>query len=432
LICWSPFNFLAYLAPFIFTFWIILATRSKVIIRNTVIFFFCCIYLLVFYKAINSDFVFGNGILSVITYGSFLPIFVIPTKYLTNNFLIKKIFTLICIITILEILLGFVQITYSYIHTNNIAGDYIEGTIHPGLEPEASFSNPIFATIISFSLIFIFSFQNHYGNKKLTILFGVIISLLASVVHVTLFILLAIIISVILYRPNFFRKGIISKIIYPLIILLAVGPVSIQFMRLNKNIGNYYPVFLRLIKSEYPKTLAVSNFYNNETKNNLLITYFGLGPGQYLSRASFISTGKYFGGPLSESQFKIPLTKMTKSFSKNLNDLWIDSIANIKWGRSVISYPHSSWFAILTEFGILGVTIVLFFLVKIIIKTKRNSIIYDNNNLGFFVGSVSLGIFFLGFIENYWEIPQAIFIGLILSKLVYSCLMYPKSIRYNI
>ncbi len=91
LLCISPFNLIAYLSPFIFILIILFYVRSSQILRNIIISLFFIFNILFFYKFIDNDFVFGNGLLTIITYGSFLPLIVIPNYFFNNKFLFKKI-----------------------------------------------------------------------------------------------------------------------------------------------------------------------------------------------------------------------------------------------------------------------------------------------------------------------------------------------------
>ena len=74
----------------------------------------------------------------------------------------------------------------------------------------------------------------------------------------------------------------------------------------------------------------------------------GLGPGQAISRASFISTGSYFGG--NSSSLDIPFLTPSKFFlKKHVNEMWLSSLkTNV--GSSTSSQIQSSWGAVLTEF----------------------------------------------------------------------------------
>ena len=119
---------------------------------------------------------------------------------------------------------------------------------------------------------------------------------------------------------------------------------------------------------------------------------------------------------------------MTSAFKDNVNDLWMRSINDSGFGSSSTSKPQSSWNAVITEFGLLGVVLFLAYFFILINRIKRNINNPHQYNLGFSLIWYLFFFLLLGFQENYWEIPQAIFIGFILSKLFYSIILYEKKI----
>ena len=65
----------------------------------------------------------------------------------------------------------------------------------------------------------------------------------------------------------------------------------------------------------------------------------GLGPGQAISRASFISTGSYFGG--NSSSLDIPFLTPSNFFKEHVNEMWLSSLkTNV--GSSTSSQIQSS------------------------------------------------------------------------------------------
>jgi len=151
------------------------------------------------------------------------------------------------------------------------------------------------------------------------------------------------------------------------------------------------------------------------------MTLFGLGPGQFSSRASLISTNLYIGGitdprtlPFLEEQASAP----AKDY---LLDLWLDSE---KGGNGSTTRPFFSWMSVYTEFG---APICLAIIAYSWILLKRLKIASQCSEFGWRATATAMGLMFfllLGFQENYWEVPQAIFVGLMVLKVMYSELRF--------
>ena len=102
-------------------------------------FYFFVINLLCFYKFLDNSYVMGNGFLSILTYGSFIPVLLLPSKFFTEQKIISKNFKIILVIIIIESLIGIIQSIYGFFSTGFYDlsnGDFVEGTIHPNLESE--------------------------------------------------------------------------------------------------------------------------------------------------------------------------------------------------------------------------------------------------------------------------------------------------------
>jgi len=428
-ICWSPSNALAYLAPTIFIFWLFITTNSYIMFKNIFVVLFFIIMILSLYKSINPDYVLGNGVLTFFTYSSFLPLLILPTKFVVNKKLINKVLSLISIIIIIECSVGLTQGLYgAYIGGGfDLAnGDYFEGTIHPGLDSERSFSNPIFAVMIGISLSFLLPSFLIEKKNRLTLFFGVLVFLLASVFHALIFLFLGFIISYLYFQPKIIHQINNKNNLLLILSLLIIAVLTFKLL-LPTNFRNVMPSATKIINFQFPKTIVMKRFYTEVTEEHRYALLFGLGPGQYESRASFISTGKYFGGPNSNTSMNIPFTKKTKVFANNIEDLWLAVSNNPSFGNSSTALPQSSWNAILSEFGLFGAFLIIFMLFKILSRIKKNCINERDKIYGHTFGTVVIFIFFLGFQENYWEVPQAIFIGLLTLKIFYNHILYTKN-----
>tara|TARA_B100000965_G_C19603452_1_gene764461 strand:- start:3737 stop:4984 length:1248 start_codon:yes stop_codon:yes gene_type:complete len=408
--------------------------RSEIILRNIVITIFSVFNLLLFYKFIDNDYVIGNGVISIITYGSFFPLLIIPNKFFNNRNIFYKIIKISIPIIILESFLGIFQGLYGIFITGIFDlgfGDYVEGTIHPQLRPEKSMSNPIYAIILSTSLIFLYANKHRIKNFGLIFLIGLVAFIFSSVNHLIAFLLLSMVISYLIFKPKIFRYSnkvlkLIQGTLLILFLLFSIKILSITNLAQLGNTASY------LIENRYPKTKIIYMFFDNNINTKAFSKYIGLGPGQVISRASFISSGSYFGGPSSNS-LEIPFANSSKFFNQHVDPLWKKSLQNTQIGSSTSSQIQSSWGAILTEFGIIIWFLMLIFILKTIIKVKRHIYNREDRYLGFAFSTILLYIFLMGIQQNYWEVSQAIFIPLIILKIIYSFLTIgnPSNILVN-
>jgi hypothetical protein len=414
---------LAYVAPLGALLILSILTKSNNILFNFLIIIFCWFYLIIIYKFLFLDsFYFGNGLLAFITYSSFFPLLAIPSKSFDGEKIFFKISKILLVIILIECGIGFVQSIYGFFEIGTFDlnnGDYIEGTIHLPLDTERSMSNPIFSIIISSILIFLVAYYRITKLGKINIIIGLLILLMATTMHVIIFLFLSYILTSLFLKPP--SKNIVKKIFS----FITIGSIIIVFSNiLPSNFGAIYNHGKVLLENKYPKTAVIVNYYNKIINNNILKNSVGLGPGQFLSRASFISTGKYFGTNSSGiNKLEIPFTGMTPSFKKGVDYYWMRSINEAGFGSSSTSKPQSSWNAFLTEFGIIGSMCLLIYLLLFLIQIKRKIRHQYSYSIGFSLIWCLAFMFLIGFQENYWEIPQAIFIGFILMKISHSILI---------
>src|SRR5690606_13693093 len=127
---------------------------------------------------------------------------------------------------VIQAALGIVQALYgaSLSGSFDIAnGDYVEGTIHPWLPSGRSFSNPMFAANMAVMLLALAPYiMKRRRRYFFPFLLGSMALILASVVHVLLFLAAAFALIMTLYAPVLFsrRGGII------LMALLALAAIT--------------------------------------------------------------------------------------------------------------------------------------------------------------------------------------------------------------
>lgn len=427
IICWSPNKLLPYLAPLAMVVWVIISVPKKIFLWNTVIFGFMWIFWICISAFFNHDFIFQNAMLAILTYSSFYPIFIIPSKHLASERLLKRMAQILLFVVAIQSLIGAVQVVYGFSKTGRFDvnnGDYIEGTISLALGNQTGFETPMFATNMAFALITLMPFLLIYKKKLwiLIFLFGTIILVLASVVHILLFLLVALAISFFIYKIKlslFFRLGTSTIIIAFTFCLMLVLMVTF----LPQNLSKISVHFDRVRNLSNPKSILVYRLFTSVPQEYPFFPLVGIGPGQFSSRASLIASGYYLGG--IENPRPVPYLEPTVSHALEVFvlDLWRRLIG---WPGSAgaTMRPFSSWISSYSEFGIFGVLLVIGIFTMLLIKVKKRTKSWITRNLAFSFGTGLTLIFLLGIQENYWEIPQAIFIGCLSLQVIYANIVY--------
>ena len=414
LICWSPFNLLAYTAPFLVLGLMVIWGRDFRLLNRAVIGLCLWITMTVFYPLINSNFQFANALISLVTWAGLVVLLILPTSRLSGNWLYLKAQKVAWIILAIEAVWGIVQGLYGYTQTGTFdlaTGDFIEGTIHPWLGAELAYSNVMFAINIAILLLFLFpSLIRKLSYRKIFVYaLGLLAFVMASVVHVILF--LGIAVGAALFI-NYGARLRLSRLIR--IGVLFGGLFLIAWIFLPKNLSHIKLYGRQLLQGEVPKTQSVLVALQEMPEDNWYLPLIGLGPGQYASRAGLISSGRYFGGRNPRQISYLP-NQFTESQRKYLLPLWDWYLSNPYFGSTQV--PYFSWLAIYTEWGLFGWLIVVIILVRIINSIRRLERNYHFEKWSL-VAAVAL-FFLLGFQENNWEVPQAWFSGLLFFKVMY-------------
>ena len=93
LLTWSPFKALAYLAPLLFSLLFVLAlatTKNSLVLNRLLLTCLGLGALGLFYAVLNTDFSAQNFLIATITYSSFIPTLVIPTRLINNRDLLYR------------------------------------------------------------------------------------------------------------------------------------------------------------------------------------------------------------------------------------------------------------------------------------------------------------------------------------------------------
>jgi len=384
------------------------------------------IYLLYFFIYEKVGFSSQNYLLSILTLSSFLPLFVIEKKEIANLALLKKMLSFLLYLFFFEGILGIVQGIYGFIQNgffdvNN--GDTVQGTIFPHLRTDNTLSNPMFA--ISMVLIFIgllvyFLYFKEKGLWKVCV--GLVAIIMASVVHAIIFLAIAIFFAFLLTKPNLEVFGSKRKKYRFYVGLSVIIVIFTTYYFVGNNFKEIPIIFNQLVNEQVPRAEIILNVLQDIPKEFPVARWIGLGPGQFSSRASLIGSGIYIGGFYTPSSIKFLHPDMPLAVREYLYPL-IKGATGITWYTSTFQ-PYFSLLAILAETGVIGLGLFLYFFLKIVTSAvKRASGDPEKKILSFVFLTGAFFIFLLGFQENYYEMPQAIFIGALILNVIYALIV---------
>lgn len=416
LLAWSPFKLLAYGAALLMLGWFIVRTRSKIVVGNLLLLILLWLVLILVHAPFIGEFAWAAALLTALTYSSFIPILVIPTRFLMDRQLFPRMLRWIAAFTAIEGVWGLVQGFYAFRQSGSFDvanGDAVEGTIHPWLAPELAFANPMFAANMTVLLLALLPTLLIRRKYMLAVILGLMSLILASVVHVLLFLTAAGILVGILYSRIFLRRW--SS--WLLVIIMGIG-VLLAANLLSSNLRTAPTFVANTLDGRTPRGVVLERVLTEMPEEYPLMPWVGLGPGQFSSRAALIVTGQYFGS--YENPTALPLVPVQMS-TPMADYLWPEFI----YARSVRSsgstfQPASSWLSFYTEIGGIASVIVAFYIGALLLRIRRRASSYQLLVHGMALSIGILFVVFLGIQENYWEVPQAIFPGLLILKAMYA------------
>ena len=428
LLCWSPSKLIGYAAPWIVIAWFLLASRSRVSLRNLLVAASFWLIALLLSALLTPGYAFHSAILSLLTYGSFFAIAAIPPKFVGSRRLFERMLPLARWLVLFQGSWGIVQAFLAASRTGTFdssTGDAVAGTIHP-FGMASDLSNPIFAINMSFLLLLLLPSLLQERKGKIAVAVGALSLVLASVLHALLFLAAALAVAVAIVYPTllFNRRGIMLLAGFALAAALALTVLSDNF-RTIRNFVQY------TVEGETPRAQVVLRVFDEMPGEYPWMTITGLGPGQFGSRAGLIGTEMYFGTPANPLDLPLMPAGMSEPFEKYVLDLWI-SLFFDRYGNYVHTMdntsstvqPFFSWLSIYSEFGLfvfaaIGV-LVIWFILKMRVHSRAPS--ERLRAVAFATGVIFL--FLLGAQENYWEVPQAILPGLLILKAQYAHALY--------
>lgn len=416
LVAWSPIKPLAYTLPAFFLFLLVFFYRdesySSVLFRIVTAFILVLLGI-IFYSYLNAHFILQNGLLAVGTYSWIVIFLALPFKKQDCSKVYAFFIRWAVPMFILQAFIGFIQAIYGFLLSGSFDlsnGDHVEGTIHLPLPPTATFSNVIFAfnLIVLFLLLIPHIFQSK-RHLLPVLFFGFLVILLASVVHLILFLCVSLLIAYLVTRPRLELRGFLLRSLF------RIGLISIPVIGavlLSANLSNLSSLGKKLSSFESPKTKVLKYVFTELPDHYPTMPWLGIGPGQFSSRASLIGSSYYFGG--LENPTKLPILSAETSWSMNkyLMPEWI-WVTELPFSAGSTLKPYSSWISVISEQGLLAFGMLIFLLIRILLRCWRKSRDDKSRMVNFSILSVYLFYFLSGFQEHYWEIPQVIVLGLL-------------------
>ena len=377
LLVWLPSKSFVYTLPLILILIYFHFFPAKSIIAIAKVASFYVLFFLLHFFLLDNRWILSGFIFHCISYGSFLYFFIIKGNSFSfsTNYSYTKYAGLLSKVMVAESVIGLLQLFISYFLNNKNfdldAGDVVQGTILPwSFVPGTTMGigNAFFVANICYYLFFLFTWI--ITKKKYAIVYlGLVIILLASVIHMLVFFLISILISLI------FLRGIVNKwmkVIVPGIVIAFIGLYFIQptnFTLISKYYQRFFPSTIADVdnpETDITKTFAAYLAISELPKEYPSVIFFGTGPGQFSSRSGLIATGKYF--PQTEN-IKSSFFGISKFYKAYGYDLWI-AMKDVYWGGSSTA-PYFSLLSLYIEFGVILFGIFLFFFVRTVYRLKK-------------------------------------------------------------
>lgn len=417
-ICWAPSKPLAYLAPPLALAWYIYASRSRLARRRCVFWLSGWTAFILLHAFFSRGFDLPAAFLAVLTYATFAVLFVIPNREIASRTLLARMLRVVAAVLVIESAWGIFQATYGAVRTGGFDlsnGDRVEGTIHPELKPDFAAGNQWFAANISFALLALFPVVVQSGKWRHRLLFGALVLVLASVMHIIIFTAGALILAYLIYRPPLLAGR--SKVF----VLLGMCAVPLlAFSLLSANFSTFIPIVRQALAQQSPKAVVAIQSATVLPRAHPSMLIWGLGPGQFSSRAALIASGLYLGGPYHPKPIPF-ISPQSSKFFRNYIEHWLyAAAADPYWGSS--QKPYFSWMSVYTEMGIPAVLAVLWIAAVILWRVKQRARTNQELLFATALGAAIVLFLFLGIQDNYWEAPQALLIGAMVMKVVYATL----------
>lgn len=430
ILTWLPTKIIGYFMPFIILF-IFGVTNNNIYFWYKSISIFLFLLLIIISNYIFRDnYLLHSGLLSIITFGGIIVTLIIPSKNYYDskysfdlyNSLAKKVIITQSMVGIFQLILGIINREASL---DSDTGDVVQGTIHPFsflADAAMGFGNQMFVINILLLITYFIPSITYNKSNILPTFLGFITITLASVLHLTASWLAALIFVYIFFNPNIFNKY------FLFILIVTLSSILIVYYTQPSNFSLIERYAIEYFSGESLKIIATYEALVEMPNEYPLMHYFGVGPGQFSSKAGLIGTGQYFGEFYNPTEIPLLPQKISDPFQKYGYALWeyTNRPDIVKWINSTMNRTFYSILSLYTELGLFIFGAILFYILKTLFFLKS---CYLNNTFSKLQKVVSfctainiVFICFICFFENYLESSQAIFTGLLLIKLNYGYL----------
>lgn len=427
--CFSPFKALAYIVPAMFTAYV--ALHGGVVRDRLVVLGLALGGAAIAYALVLDEFLLTNYAVAIITYSAFLPVLVIDSRLLASRELLRAIVLAASTMLAVQGVVGIIQALHGFTQTGSFGGangDYVAGTIYPALRAEHAFSNPMFAVNMALMLLCCLVVpEASTGPRRAFLILGAVALVLASVLHVLVFLVVAALVGFAITRtrdpraPGRWTGG---------RVLAVVALISgLTYVALPDNVAGISSVAERAFDLDavtIPRAVLLTRVFSDLPEEQPQQPAIGLGPGQFSSRASLIMSGLFLGGPDTPKTLPFLSPQATHLTQDYCLLLMVTASENDPLGQIGSSQqPFFSLLSIYTELGLAGLIAVMWSVARVLLRVRRRVREAPSVQLEALVlcaGVLLIGL--LGWQENYWETPQAILVGLLLLKVLYANIMY--------
>ncbi|MDP9343743.1 MAG: hypothetical protein M3Q23_16955, partial [Actinomycetota bacterium] len=346
LLCWSPFKLAAYAAPFAGIGVYVAEARNLRPLVRAAAWIGGFAVLAVVHAVLVPGFVWTSAGLAAVTYGVLLFVWAVPSR--GGRGLTGRMATVLRWVVVVEGVLGIVQALYGFNHTGSFDvsnGDYVEGTISPGLGASGTFANPMFAVNMAMALVLLLPLARRPRHWAAMAVGGVAL-VLASVLHVLLALGVAVVGAALLVPPRW--KGVSPRARAALVGSVLVGLVLVGAV-LASNVRTAPALARAFASGNSPRAQEVRRVLTEMPGAYPYQPFIGLGPGQFSSRAGLIGTGMYFGGIDHPRGLPLLPAGISGPQRRFLMDLWREAGAIPH--LSSFQEPFFSWQSVETELG---------------------------------------------------------------------------------
>jgi hypothetical protein len=429
--CFTPLKALAYVLPCLFTLWLALhggVPRNRMFAIAITIAAGAAAYAL-----IVREFLVVNYLVAIVTYSTVIPILAIENRWLASRALLEKLLAVMVPMILVQGAIGIVQAVYGAIQSGTFSmdnGDRVAGTIYPHLAPENAGSNAMFAVNMAMMLLACMSLPSAIdGPRRRAMIVGAVSLVLASVMHVLVFLVGSVVIAVLFVRaPRAAgqRTGPGNRLLILLVVI-----TGLSYIALPENVADISHVAEKALDLEavdIPRAIMLGRVLIDLPEEDAVQPYVGLGPGQFSSRASLIMSGLFLGAEEAPRTLPFVTPRVTRLAGDYCVALMIAARdADIDKGQIGSSQqPFFSWLDVYTETGVLGLILVFGSIARMLLRMRAQA--RARPEVRWQAVQCTAGILLLvliGWQVDYWEIPQAVLVGVLALKVMYANVMHP-------